>query len=251
MPAIQNPKSEIQNRPGRFIIIEGIDGTGKSTLARAVGEALEARGRRVLLTREPSNLPTGKLILERLASGDYATTPHEWMGMFVTDRRLSIDTIVKPALKAGTDVIQDRSMYSTLVYQGAMGVPEKEIIKRHTGWHPTPDLLVILDIAPRFGLARTRKRSLGLGQRWVRQAGQKYMFKDGDAPQSTEKLKFLQEIRRRYSRIKGDFVMHLPVRRKKGKDWLDKTTSELRDEILKELDARFSPREMIDQQRYG
>jgi dTMP kinase len=222
---------------GRFIIIEGIDGTGKSTLARLVGDALQARGRKVLLTHEPSDLPSGKLILERLASGEFATTAHEWMGMFIADRRLSIDTIVNPALKAGTDVVQDRSMYSTLVYQGAMGVPDEEILKRHSGWHPVPDLLVILDIAPRFGLARTRKRSLGIGQRWVRQAGQKYMFKDGDAPQSTEKLHFLQEIRKRYDRIKGDFVLHLPVRRKDG-DWVDKTSEELRDEVLAALDKR-------------
>jgi dTMP kinase len=238
MTPIQNPKSEVQNTPGRFIIIEGIDGTGKSTLARAVGDALKSRGRDVLLTHEPSDLPSGKLILERLASGEFSTTAHEWMGMFIADRRLSIDTIVRPALKSGKDVIQDRSMYSTLVYQGAMGVPEDEILKRHAGWHPQPHLLVILDIAPRFGLARTRKRSLGVGQRWVRQAGQKYMFKDGDAPQSTEKLRFLQEIRRRYGRIKGDFVMHLPARRRQGQEWQDKTTIELRDAILAELDRR-------------
>jgi hypothetical protein len=119
-----------------------------------------------------------------------------------------------------------------------MGVPEDDILKRHAGWHPSPDLLVILDIAPRFGLARTRKRSLGLGQRWVKQEGQKYMFTDGDAPQSTEKLHFLQEIRKRYGRIKGDFVLHLPVRRKAGDDWVDKTSVELRDEVLSALDAR-------------
>jgi dTMP kinase len=235
---------------GRFIIIEGIDGTGKSTLARLIAEALEQRGCRVKLTREPSDLPSGKLISERLATGNFATTPHEWLGMFVTDRRESIDTIVKPALAQGIDVVQDRSMYSTLVYQGAMGVPEDEILKRHAGWHPQPDLLVILDIAPRFGLARTRKRSLGYGQRWVRQQGQKYMFKDGDAPQSTEKLRFLQEIRRRYKGIKGDFVVHLPVRRKRGKDWVDLTPQQLRDEVMKELDARFAPREYIDERRY-
>jgi dTMP kinase len=238
MSSIQNPESKIQNYPGRFIIIEGIDGTGKSTLARAVGDALKSRGREVLLTHEPSDLPSGKLILERLASGEFSTTAHEWMGMFIADRRLSIDTIVRPALKSGKDVIQDRSMYSTLVYQGAMGVPDEEILKRHAGWHPQPHLLVILDIAPRFGLARTRKRSMGIGQRWVRQAGQKYMFKDGDAPQSTEKLHFLQEIRKRYDRIKGEFVLHLPVRRKAGEDWEAKTSAELRDEVLQALDKR-------------
>ncbi len=236
---------------GRFIIVEGIDGTGKSTLVRLLAEALAARGRDVLLTHEPTDLPSGKLILERLSTPGFKATPQEWLGMFVTDRRMNIDTIVKPALKQGKDVIQDRSMYSTLVYQGAMGVPETEILKRHQGWHPKPDLLVILDIAPRFGLARTRKRSMGMGQRWVKQEGQKYMFADGDAPQSTEKLHFLQDIRRRYRRIKGDFVLHLPVREKVGSEWVDKTSQRLRDEVLHELDLRSNPREAIDEQRYS
>lgn len=236
---------------GRFIIIEGIDGTGKSTLVKLLARALRSRGRDVLLTHEPTDLPSGKLILERLSTKGFKASAWEWLGLFVADRRANIDTIVKPALRRGQDVIQDRSMYSTLVYQGAMGVPEDEILKRHAGWHPTPDLLVILDIAPRFGLARTRKRSMGAGQRWVQQPGQKYMFADGDAPQSTEKLHFLQEIRKRYNRIKGDFVLHLPVRKKVNDDWVDRTTEELRDEILRELDLRSNPREYIDAHRYS
>jgi dTMP kinase len=237
---------------GRFIILEGIDGTGKSTLASLLVEALSADGRDVVRTREPSDLPSGKLILERLGNRDYATQAWEWLGMFVTDRRNSIDTLVKPALKRGSDVVQDRSMYSTLVYQAAMGIPEDEILRRHEGWHPQPTLLVILDIAPRFGLSRTRRRSLGLGQRWVRQDGQKYMFKDGDAPQSTEKLRFLQEIRRRYLRIKGDFVYVLPVRAQDTPDgeWRDRTPEELRDLVLNELEMRTNPKHAIDSRRY-
>ena len=236
---------------GRFIIIEGIDGTGKSTLVKLLADALKQRGRKVLLTHEPTDLPSGKLILERLGTPGFKASPHEWLGMFVTDRRMNIDTIVKPALMQGKDVVQDRSMYSTLVYQGAMGISEEDILKRHEGWHPRPDLLVILDIAPRFGLARTRKRSLGLGQRWVKQEGQKYMFTDGDAPQSTEKLHFLQEIRRRYNRIKGEFVFRLPVRKKVGDDWDDKTSEELCEEVMNELQLRTNPREVIDERRYS
>src|SRR5690606_14606606 len=119
--------------------------------------------------------------------------------------------------------------------------------KRHEGWHPKPDLLAILDIAPRFGLARTRKRSLGLGQRWVRQQGQKFIFKDGDGPQTTEKLRFLQQIRRRYLKITGDFVVHIPARRRAGNDWEDRPAQELRDEVLKELDRRASHAESPSQ----
>ncbi|MHC4840583.1 MAG: dTMP kinase [Planctomycetota bacterium] len=236
---------------GRFIIIEGIDGTGKSTLAEALLSHLEQQGRKILQTREPTDFPCGKLIQERLASRNLKTNAHEWLGMFVADRRMNIEKVVKPALKKGIDVIQDRSMYSTLVYQGAMGIDEGEILKRHAGWHPVPDLLIILDVAPRFGLARTRKRTLGLGQRWVRQEGQSYMFKDGDAPQSTEKLHFQQNLRERYKRIKGDFVLHLPVRRKSGNDWLDVSTPDLLKQVVKKLKMQTAPREYIDDQRYG
>jgi dTMP kinase len=235
---------------GRFIIIEGIDGTGKSTLAALIVEALKQQGQRVARTCEPSELPSGRLIIERLATQEYATSAREWLGMFVTDRRNSIDTLVKPALEDGCDVVQDRSMFSTLVYQAAMGIPEDDILRRHEGWHPEPTLLVILDIAPRFGLSRTRRRSLGLGQRWVRQNQQKYLFKDGDAPQSTEKLKFLQEIRRRYLAIRGDYVFRLPVRVKDGDDWRDLSPEELRDRVLDELALRTNPRHAIDERRY-
>lgn len=235
---------------GRFIVIEGIDGTGKSTLAQGLAQALRNAGREVVITNEPTRLPSGKLILERLADRSLKLTAWEWLGMFVADRRMNIDTVVKPALERGADVIQDRSFYSTLVYQGEMGISGAEILKRHEGWHPTPDLVVILDLAPRFGLARTRKRSLGLGQRWIRQRGQAYMFRDGDAPQSTEKLAFLQRIRRRYARIKGPNIAHIDVRAREGSDWRDKTTAELVTEVLRELGLRANPREAIDAARY-
>jgi len=235
---------------GRFIVIEGIDGTGKSTLAQRLADALRARGRDVLITNEPTRLPSGKLISERLADPSTKLTAWEWLGMFVADRRMNIDTVVKPALERGADVIQDRSLYSTLVYQGEMGVPAAEILKRHEGWHPTPDLVVILDLAPRFGLARTRKRTLGVGQRWIRQQGQKWIFKGGDAPQTTEKLDFLQRIRRRYARIKGPNVVHLNVRARED-DWRDKSPDELAAEVLHELNARSNPRELVDEQRYA
>lgn len=234
---------------GRFIVIEGIDGTGKSTLAQRLAEALRARGREVEITNEPSKLPSGKLITERLVDATIKLTAHEWLGMFVADRRANIDSIVKPALERGADVIQDRSFYSTLVYQGEMGISGPEILKRHEGWHPAPDLVVILDLAPRFGLARTRKRTLGVGQRWIRQKGQKWMFKGGDAPQTTEKLDFLQRIRRRYARIKGPNVAHINVRAH-GEDWRDKTPDELVKEVLRELDLRSNPKEFIDDKRY-
>ena len=213
--------------PGLYIILEGIDGTGKSTVARLLAESLRAKGREVVLTGEPSDSPCGKLIRERLADRKLKTTAQEWLGLFVADRRLHIDNVVRPALAAGKAVIQDRSMYSTLVYQGQMGIPEKEILARHEGWHPTPDLLVILDIAPRFGLARTVKRTKGIGQRWTRQKSQVYMFKDGDGPQTTEKLRFQQGLRKRYAKIKGANVLHVDVKEMKPEQVRDAILSKL------------------------
>jgi dTMP kinase len=214
---------------GRYIILEGIDGTGKSTVARLLSEALRAQGRDVVLTGEPSDSPCGRLIRERLADRKLKTTAQEWLGLFVADRRLHIENVVRPALAAGKDVIQDRSMYSTLVYQGQMGIAEKDILARHAGWHPEPDLLVILDIAPRFGLARTAKRTRGLGQKWVKQEKQVYLFKDGDGPQTTEKLRFQQGLRKRYARIKGANVLHLEVKELKPE--------QVRDAIMARLPA--------------
>jgi dTMP kinase len=212
---------------GRYIILEGIDGTGKSTVARLLAQSLRSKGRDVLLTCEPTDSPCGRLIRERLSDKKLKTTAQEWLGLFVADRRLHIDTVVKPALTSGQDVIQDRSMYSTLVYQGQMGISEKDILARHEGWHPMPDLLVILDIAPRFGLARTSKRTRGMGQKWVKQEKQVYLFKDGDGPQTTEKLRFQQGLRKRYARIKGDNVLHLDVR--------ELSPEQVRDAILARL----------------
>ncbi|NUO15374.1 MAG: dTMP kinase [Planctomycetaceae bacterium] len=212
---------------GLYIILEGIDGTGKSTVARLLADSLRAVGREVVLTGEPTNAPCGKLIRERLSDKRIKTTAQEWLGLFVADRRVHIDTVVRPALEAGKVVIQDRSMYSTLVYQGQMGIAEKEIMARHDGWHPRPDLLVILDIAPRFGLARTVKRTKGIGQRWTRQKSQVYMFKDGDGPQTTEKLRFQQGLRKRYARIKGENVLHVEVR--------ELAPEQVRDAILAKL----------------
>ncbi|MCC6572319.1 MAG: dTMP kinase [Planctomycetes bacterium] len=226
MAETNNAKPPAQTQ-GRYIILEGIDGTGKSSVTKLLAEALRSQGREVVLTSEPTDRPCGKLIRERLADRSIKMTAHEWLGLFVADRRIHIDEVVKPALARGADIIQDRSMYSTLVYQGEMGIPEAEILARHKGWHPTPDLLVILDIAPRFGLARTRKRSLGIAQRWVKQKDQGYIFKDGDGPQTTEKLKFLQALRRRYKRIKGDNVLHVDVK--------EKRPEQVRDEIMERL----------------
>lgn len=129
---------------GLFIVIEGIDGTGKSTQARLLGEQFRSRGREVVLSREPTDGPWGKKLRESASSG--RLSPEDELNFFLNDRRQHVDELIKPALAEGKVVILDRYYFSTMAYQGARGFDPLEIRKRNEEFAPVPDLLLILDL---------------------------------------------------------------------------------------------------------
>lgn len=131
-------------RPGLFIVIEGIDGTGKSTQARRLGEWFAAQGREVVLSREPTDGPWGKKLRESAATGRLA--PQDELEYFLNDRRQHVAEKIAPALAAGQVVILDRYYFSTMAYQGARGFDPAEIRRRNEQFAPVPDLLLILDL---------------------------------------------------------------------------------------------------------
>ncbi len=139
---------------GRLIVIEGIDGTGKSTLAAALADALAARGRPVRRSAEPTGGEHGRRIRELARSGREAVTPAEELELFIADRREHVAAVIEPTLAAGTDLILDRYYYSTIAYQGARGADPAAIAARHAGWAPLPDLLVILELPVAEALRR-------------------------------------------------------------------------------------------------
>ena len=144
---------------GRLIVFEGIDGGGKSTQARLLAERLRAEGREVVLTAEPTDLPSGRALREAL-SGKVKKSECEMALMFVADRiahNTDPENGLAALLERGIDVICDRYYYSTLAYQGqstdyawvkSMNLSCPEIT--------TPDLCIYLDLTPAQSLERIR-----------------------------------------------------------------------------------------------
>jgi dTMP kinase len=157
LPSIPPPASppgiEI---PGLFIVIEGIDGTGKSTQVKRLGEWLTAQGREVVLSREPTDGPWGKKVRESAATG--RLSPEDELQYFLKDRRQHVEELIAPSLAAGKVVILDRYYFSTMAYQGARGFDPGEIRRKNEVFAPVPDLLLIMDLDVDFALERIGAR---------------------------------------------------------------------------------------------
>lgn len=144
---------------GALIVIEGIDGGGKTTLRRGLAEALRAEGYEVVETKEPTDGPIGKKIREVSATAALraAITPEEELALFHEDRRAHVDTLVRPALARGAVVLQDRSFFSTAAYQGERGLDREMILAESRKIAPEPDLLILVDLDPAEALSRIRR----------------------------------------------------------------------------------------------
>lgn len=139
---------------GLLVAIEGIDGAGKSTLARALAERLE-QAAEVSLSKEPTSGPWGQKLRATAATG--RMTPEEEADLLLKDRRQHVEELIAPALAAGAVVILDRYYPSMVAYQGAAGLDQKDLTEANA-FAPAPDLLLVLDVEPAMGLARIRAR---------------------------------------------------------------------------------------------
>ena len=143
--------------PGKLIVLEGIDGCGKSTQIARLTEALTAAGRTVQKTAEPTGSEWGKA-LRRFLSGAEQRTNAELATLFVLDR-IRHNVEIGALLERGTDVICDRYYYSTLAYQGS--VCDYEWVKHMNCASPDirhPDLCIFLDLSPEVSLSRISAR---------------------------------------------------------------------------------------------
>jgi dTMP kinase len=139
---------------GFLLALEGIDGCGKSTQAELLASALKARGLEVVLTCEPTNSPLGQQIREYFQGPDRYLSPREELNLFMADRRGHVAEVIEPALGEGKVVITDRYYYSSVAYQGALGLDPDRILAQNEILALRPDLAVILTVPVAQALAR-------------------------------------------------------------------------------------------------
>jgi dTMP kinase len=150
-------KSHTRLRKGLLLVLEGIDGAGKTTQARRLTARLRKQGYPAVYFREPSRGRWGRKI-RRLALSPDSLTPEEELALFVKDRRENALLNLRPALAARRIVVLDRYYYSTMAYQGAKGIDPARIRRMNERFAPSADLVFILDLGPRRGLARIAGR---------------------------------------------------------------------------------------------
>lgn len=141
---------------GLLVVVEGIDGAGKSTLARALVERLRALGHEVVASREPTDGPHGTRLRQSATTG--RLSPAEELETFIADRREHVSELLLPSLAAGKIVVLDRYYFSTAAYQGSRGLDWRSILERNESFAPEPDVLLIPELAIEHSLERIRAR---------------------------------------------------------------------------------------------
>jgi dTMP kinase len=176
---------------GRFITVEGPDGSGKTTAARHLAEWLRSRAVDVLLTQEPGGTPLGdevrRLVLHMRGVSDALDTRADAL-LYAAARAQHTARVILPALDAGTWVVCARYADSSLAYQGHGYGNDMEELRRlqdFATYGTRPDLTVLLDVPVEVGLARKRHGE------WNR-------FED------TEGAAFFEQVRAGYLRLAAD-----------------------------------------------
>lgn len=154
---------------GRFISLEGGEGVGKSTQLAALAAALEGRGLKVLVTREPGGSPGAEAIRNLLLEGEEARwTPRAEALLFAAARADHVEKTIKPALDRGEWVLSDRFLDSSLAYQGeagGLGIEAVRDLHRFGSVDFLPDRTLVLILDESEGATRARVRDGHAGDR--------------------------------------------------------------------------------------
>lgn len=178
-----------------FIAIEGVEGSGKSTLIARLGRYFNDHGREVVLTREPGGTKLGIAIRQILLDRENTELcARAELLLFAADRAQHVSELIKPALKRGAVVLSDRFIHSTLAYQGFGRELSLELLKNLNQIATQglcPDVVLLLDIDPQEGLLRVSGRSAyDHATSWNR-------FED-------QELTFHQKVREGYLQLAAD-----------------------------------------------
>ena len=213
------------DRSGRFIVLEGIDGSGTTTQSQRLEKRLRQEGYRVQRTWEPTDRPVGKLIRRALMRQlshrrkAYALTNPTLALLFAADRLDHLHSEVLPALEDGKVVICDRYLLSSLAYQGIAVSPSwVEEINRFA---IAPDLTLFLEVDPRIAARRRAKR--------------------GGAKELFDATKLQARIAKRYQALVKKYRASQRVVRIDGTQSLDQVTAQALRHIHRAIGATMRP----------
>jgi len=163
---------------GHYVALEGVEGAGKSSVAALLADRLREIGHAVVIVREPGGTAIGEGIRSVLLHGDDMADWTEAL-LFAAQRAQLAEESIAPALAAGSWVIGDRSVYSSLAYQGGarrLGFDEVRAVNQAGLQGIWPDMVVLLRLPPRVGLGRQdgEDRIGGQGLEFQRQVADAY-----------------------------------------------------------------------------
>ena len=187
------------NAPGWLVVVEGIDGAGKSTVLRRLATHCAERGLACVTSAEPTRGPWGMKLRQSMTEGRLSI--EEELDLFLKDRAEHVEQLVRPSLAAGKVVLLDRYYLSTAAYQGARGADPETILEANEKFAPKPDLVLLLDFDPAGGLARIRAR--------------------GDAPNTFEEAEQLRAVRKIFLGLERAFIRRVDASRAPGAVWED------------------------------
>jgi len=141
---------------GVLVALEGIDGTGKSTQAKRLFSSFSEQGYNVRLLREPTDSPWGRRLREAMGASRRLLAPSQELDLFLQDRRYDVAAHIRPALAAHQLVLMDRYYYSTIAYQGALGIDPDRIRRLNEAFAPVPDIVLVMLLSPAQALERIR-----------------------------------------------------------------------------------------------
>ncbi len=196
-----NSQELIEKLKGKFIVLDGPDGSGKSTQIELLSKYLKSLGLAVEPVSDPGSTPIGKKIRQLVKYGSEGIDVNTEVMLFMASRAQMIAEIIKPALKKKKTILCDRYISSTCAYQGASGFSMEhtlELGKFAVGDH-WPDLTIILDLPPEIGRKRT---GVSRSKKVENDYGQTHMFDSPTADQfDSRTLKYHRKVRKNFLQL--------------------------------------------------
>ncbi len=179
---------------GCLVVLEGIDGCGKSTLAKSLynhfrNSAQSGPWSEVVLTAEPTHGRYGRELRRSFNSEKRLALEQEYR-LFILDRKDHVEQLVAPKLSSGALVICDRYYLSTMAYQGARGMDMEEIRRENEQFAPTPDLAIILEIDVEKAMARITECR-------------------GETPNLFEQQEYLEQVAANFNSISAPYIVRV------------------------------------------